>query len=633
LLGAAAWGVVTLVFAARAYADLRALEGLARQPRAQLDWAAAQRVVRAARGDTGALRAVAAPVLWLTPALGWIPGVGADLRQADALLQLAAQLAAAGDESLSAALPLLQSVESAGASGELLPALLAQWPAADPHLAAAEGALELAAAARARLAPGELSPAQQRRVALVDQWLPPLLGAVTLARTLPGWLGADAPQSYLLLAQNQDELRGTGGFISGAGVLTLDRGQISELEIRDAYALDDFTRGPYPAPPAALSRYMGSRLWVLRDANWSPDFPSSAQTAAALYALGQGRSVEGVIAFDQTFLQSVLGATGPVPVAGTAELVSADNVVAYMRRAWSAQPEAGASAEWFAQRKDFMAALGQALASRVLSLRQPDELAGLAGALFTSLNERHLLLYARDSERAALLARLGWDGSVRPGPGDYWMWVDSNVGFNKVNAQVQVNVQYAVDLSNPAKPRASLTAQYRNNASAAVACRPGADDGSGQYAALTQRCYWDYWRLLVPPGAALLSATPNNVPASELLTQTAEHNPVAAQPGEAGTTLFAGLFVLAPQAEQRVALTYQMPPAVLTVIDEHTRRYQLRVQKQSGTAAVPLQMTLRFPADWKVAAMEPAAAVSPGLLAFSLSLRTDAEVSVLFTTP
>ncbi len=50
---------------------------------------------------------------------------------------------------------------------------------------------------------------------------------------------------------------------------------------------------------------MGIDLWVFRDSNWSPDFPTAARQAVALYRPGQPVSVDGVVAL------------GPVRSAGT----------------------------------------------------------------------------------------------------------------------------------------------------------------------------------------------------------------------------------------------------------------------------------------------------------------------------
>ena len=72
------------------------------------------------------------------------------------------------------------------------------------------------------------------------------------AQVAPSLLGMSGPRTCLVLAQNSDELRPTGGFISGAGHARLDKGQIAEAKLGDSYAVDNFEQ-PHPEP---RSRYV-----------------------------------------------------------------------------------------------------------------------------------------------------------------------------------------------------------------------------------------------------------------------------------------------------------------------------------------------------------------------------------------
>src|SRR5205085_6348840 len=99
-----------------------------------------------------------------------------------------------------------------------------------------------------------------------------------LMESAPVLLGANTPQQYLMLAQNNDELRPTGGFISAVGVVKVDRGELSVEWFRDSFAVDDLSINHSPAP-APLEKYMWAEQWLLRDSNWYADFPTSADVA------------------------------------------------------------------------------------------------------------------------------------------------------------------------------------------------------------------------------------------------------------------------------------------------------------------------------------------------------------------
>jgi len=457
-----------------------------------------------------------------------------------------------------------------------------------------------------------------------------VLAAATLL-LLPDVLGLRAPRHYLIVAQNQDELRPTGGFITGVALVTVAGGRPTAFSLTDANAVDDFTRGPYPAPPAPLQRYMLSELWVLRDANWSPDFPAAAQTMRELYALGQGQAVDGVIAFDQTALQRLLAVLGPVEVAALAEPVTAENFLDLMRQAWSDTPPA----EWGTERKEFMGPLAQALLARLTATRDPGTFLALGRAGLDLLAERHVLIALPEPPVAGFLAQRGWDGAVRPGDHDFLMVVDANLGFNKVNAAIAQYLAYHVDLTNPAAPLATLTVTYTNTVPTAKACvHFGVANASTQYGDYLNDCYWDYWRVLLPGGAAVLSAPANAVPGAELLSGQADRAPAEIGPGPAGTTQVAGLFVLAPLAAHTTGLTYQLPPAALDTTRRGQAVYRLHVQKQAGTGALPLALTLTVPAGWTVARASAPVLSPPGQpVHLALDLRTDLDLEITFAVP
>ena len=86
------------------------------------------------------------------------------------------------------------------------------------------------------------------------------------------------------MAQNEDELRATGGFLTGAGIVTVENGRIVDLSFLDSNYVDNYWVKPYDFPPQPLYDYMGLEMLLFRDANYWPDFPTSARKAMDLYA-------------------------------------------------------------------------------------------------------------------------------------------------------------------------------------------------------------------------------------------------------------------------------------------------------------------------------------------------------------
>lgn len=412
-----------------------------------------------------------------------------------------------------------------------------------------------------------------------------------------GLLGFEAPQTWLIQAQNSDELRGSGGFISGIGTFRLERGRLTNLQLADSYAVDDFTK-PYPPPPDPLMRYMLAGVWVPRDANWSPDFPTSARKAAELYNLSTGTAVQGVVAFDQAAVREILKVLGPVQVAGEDQAVSADQVEAYMQSAWGAGSTTSDFSGWYAHRKDFMAQLGKAIVERVLQTRDPGRLLQLIEEGLALIREGHLQVYSTDNRVQLWLNRLGLDGSLVPGEGDTLMLVDSNIGFNKMDGVMQRALAYQVDLRDPEHPAGRVTLAYANPVQQDVACvhqaSYGEETGQISYQNMQERCYWDYWRLYFPAGTALASAQAEPVSGSMLLSKQDWLGQVETLRELPGLQTFAGLVVVPPNANRQVNLYLKLPKEVVKIRGE-AGEYRLRMQKQAGLEQLLVSLEVLLP--------------------------------------
>jgi hypothetical protein len=608
---------------------LHALDGLAGGDVATLDpagLAAAGEHLGGMRRDLEAIDARLGPLPAAGRLLAWVPRHGGDLAAAGDLLDLAVAVSAAGDGAFQALAPALDLV-SGGPEGS--PALLAAGERALPALLAARPALERARAdlaaveqARQRIDGGSLSPRVAGLVARLDRTLPLLGVAVDGALLLPDLLGAAAPRTYLVIAQNNQELRATGGFISGVAELRVSAGRLEGgLDFRDSYAVDNL-EVPHDLAPADFQQVLMGDLVFFRDANWDPDFPTTARRALEIYARDQGPMAGGVVALDLSALRLLVAAAGPLAVAGVDEPVDGDNVMRVIQGQWS-QAAGNDDQDWWLHRKDFMGEVAAALFAR-LDEPQGIDPAALLGAVKEALDEKHLLVYLPEPQAAALLRARNWDGAL-PGPafqGDFLMLVDSNAGFNKVDARIERSLLYQVDLAAAGPARARLAVTYRHLGQVPVAeCVQEARYGE-TYQDMAERCYWDYARLYVPGGSRLLEGPGLEAPpAGSLVARSGSPSaldPVLAAGDWAAWTAF---FSLAPAAQRTIAWSYELPAEAVVAHPGGLLAYRLRAAKQPGTGAVPLRLEIRLPAG---------AELVEGSLAVDADLRQDREFLVLF---
>ncbi len=435
-------------------------------------------------------------------------------------------------------------------------------------------------------------------IARVDEHFDKAYGFLELLVILPNALGSpEEGRTYLLLAQNKDELRATGGFISGIGWLQIEAGRVTDFHIGDSYDVDNFTQ-QYPPPPTPLKQFMLADYWLPRDANWSPDFATSARLAQELITLSTGRSSDGVIAFDQEAVRIIVEALGTINAVTFPEPIRSNNVEMVMQQAWASSPPENLTREWWEQRKDFMSHLGTAILGKVLYSSDKELLFNLSDKLFDAVKAGHVLVYINNDEIQAALEKTELDNSVHPGEGDFLLLVDSNLGFNKVDAVIERQVTYTIDLSNPDDPRATLVIEYLHTIEEEIPCIHEASYGTGSYADMQKRCYWNYWRVYKTAGTQLLAANKTPVPGLWLLSNQDWDGNATIETSNHDTEVISGFFVLGTNQSQNVSMQFVLPPSVLVHTTKDVFLYQLTLQKQAGLEYLPVVLQVIPPPNF-----------------------------------
>ena len=101
-------------------------------------------------------------------------------------------------------------------------------------------------------------------------------------------------KTYLVLFQNNMELRPTGGFIGSYALLNIGNGKMKGFSISDVYTADGQLKG-HVDPPDAIRKYLAQPHFFLRDSNYDPDFVVSSEKAIWFLQKELGINVDGVI--------------------------------------------------------------------------------------------------------------------------------------------------------------------------------------------------------------------------------------------------------------------------------------------------------------------------------------------------
>lgn len=440
-------------------------------------------------------------------------------------------------------------------------------------------------------------------------------------------LGFDEPRTYLVLAHSVDELRATGGYVNASWLMTFSEGELADVTFYDIVEVDDWDRlQDYPSPPAALEEHMNASVWLLRDVSWNPHFPDTAQMAIDMFEIGQRRHVDGVVGINAWMFKGLIDVLGSIPSPEGDVSITAETLFPFLEQ----------SRDNFAD--SYLDLVLQSFLTRLNQSANRRDMVGLASVLQEQLNESNLTVYVQDPDAQDVLRNLGWSGEVRQSEGDYLLVIDSNVGWNKVDRNIERNLSYIVNLNTEGLSQASLTVSYRNlSGDGATGCEPQwlTLSPDATYASLKEACYWNYLRVFLPQETRLLDADPLPL----------EEGSIAAAsgwrlPGEDTIELWTayektviGGLLMVPAREQREAtVLYELPESLLERQADGTLLYRLLIQHQPGVDSRSVDVEIHAPQGYEIQRSSLSPIVSaPNAVFFQFDLEEDIELEIVLS--
>lgn len=264
--------------------------------------------------------------------------------------------------------------------------------------------------------------------------------------------GPTSDVRLLFLAQDTLELRPTGGFIGSYGILRFFHGTVTLEEYQDAQDLP----APVPAAraPLELERWL-PKAWGLTNANWWPDFPTSAAAAVELFARQGGDRVDGVMAMTDLASARLVGALGSIQVPGYPKPVTEDG---FARRVIH---EVELKRPLDVPRKKFLTELSTVVFDRLFSL-PADKLPAVTDAVRRSIGAGDIQLWFADPARQRELAGTVVAGQLPRTDGDMLMVVDSNMTASKANLDLRKSIDYRVERNEQGRLVGHVRVEIRN---------------------------------------------------------------------------------------------------------------------------------------------------------------------------
>ncbi len=390
----------------------------------------------------------------------------------------------------------------------------------------------------------------QNSLSQVNEFAPDIKTALNV---IPAILGVGSGEKrYMIIMQNDKEIRATGGFWTYMATFKVNNALLnSDFTSYNSYYVDDVLNvidayHTFPKVPAAYEKHLKVERMFARDANTSPDLPTSVDqflnefwNTASGIAPNQIKTVDGVFVIDTKVLEEMLEVTGPATVNGVT--YTKDNVVLELETLASLK---------LAEQLNRKKILGDLMEAMLVNVFESDRnlWPKLVDKGVDLAVRKHVAAYVFDPDAQALLEKYNLAGRiVDPVVGDYAFVVQTNLGGDKTNWFTNKEVTHTLDKEGERWLR-TVKIKYTYTQPAP------------EFGAFVKR-FRDWVRVYVPAGSELVG-----VEGSQDETGQGE---------ERNKTYFHGYVELGPNESHEITFKYYLPNDVITGSD-----YKLYIQKQ-----------------------------------------------------
>ncbi len=422
--------------------------------------------------------------------------------------------------------------------------------------------------------------------------------------------GGKGNRRYLLVFQNPHEIRATGGFMGSFAIMDIKDGEITKLDVPAGGTYDlqgQLKKFVQPPTPLLLS----NKRWEFQDANWFPDFPTTADKILWFYRNSYGVTADGVIAINASVLERLLTVLGPIADDKRAVTLDAINAIPTLQKIVEEGPEKKLN-----KPKQIIADLAPTLLSNIKKA-DTTTLLPLLTQLQEAIEQKEIQAYFTDDATEASIKNLGWSGAILPTTPnqDYLLVINSNIQGQKSDAMIKQDISHQAVVSSDGSVYNTVTITREHT---------GIADKT-----LYGHTNIDYLRVYVPEGSELMNASGFTWPdekafrspekwytADSLLSETEIEQGIDQKSGtrithEFKKTAFGNWVITEPGTKSQVTFTYRLPfklnseaahisgwQKLLSPLEQSLMQYQLVVQKQSGVKT-SFDSQIIFPETWK----------------------------------
>ncbi|MFA6423233.1 MAG: DUF4012 domain-containing protein [Patescibacteria group bacterium] len=347
---------------------------------------------------------------------------------------------------------------------------------------------------------------------------------------------------YLVVFQNDAELRPSGGFIGSYGTIDWDKG-IKKIEFgTNVYKIDkSFEEVKYVTPPAPIQKYLGVEKWAFRDSNWALDYRDAAENMAWFYEKETDQAIDGVITVNTEAAIELLQKTGEVKLDKYNLVINAGNFRTIIQEQVEKNYYENSDNKIINEPKAILADLMKVMEQKISNQPKSDMMQFALG----QLNKKNLMLYSKNISVEQAINQFNWGGAIRTSNQDYLYISRASLGGGKSSKNVNENISYKIE---------------KNNSSSLFITRT--HTGNGVYPDAANSTYY---RVAIPKGSIISSVKIDNNELKDTVDLYSEYN----------RDIVGFLSNVAPGSSQNIQINYILPFKIQD-------NYSLLIQKQSG---------------------------------------------------
>lgn len=390
---------------------------------------------------------------------------------------------------------------------------------------------------------------------------------------LPDLLGSTGRKRYLILLENESELRSTGGWLTSYGVVGIEGGQIRELFVDDIYNADGTLKvqGKTFTAPKSMQTALGLSNQTFSLINWYPDL-AETQLAAEPYiqALGKGNSLDGVLTIDISFIQKLLDKWGGIEVPGETEIITSSNIYSKIFDMHETFTPGST------QKTTFLADLANQIITKLLSMNIKD-LISLGSVFGDALNEKHLQATFSNISAYNFFNDRSWAGSLDSRYNEAPIAIDWNWGGNKANLYLTKNYNLGISIKDIDTMDFTYTISVEN---------------TSQSATYPQGDYINYQRIYIPANATVLSVQGMKDNAYDVYK-------------ESGFKVIGGWFNTPIKSTSTLEISYRLSRSSNSInfpLEKNDSNVflNLNIFKQAGETSHAYKLDLAYPSTWNI---------------------------------